>query len=83
VNFYVNEKEALSKNTVTVGFIPIGKKVRKQEFVFEFLNAESQKVLWKAVAQDELKLNASPAKKQEYFTELLQEILLKYPPKNK
>src|SRR5690606_13432327 len=30
INFYVNEKTVLSKNTVTVGFIPIGKKVNSQ-----------------------------------------------------
>ncbi|HET8804150.1 MAG TPA: DUF4136 domain-containing protein [Aequorivita sp.] len=83
LNFYINEKEVLSKNTVTVGFIPIGKKVRSQEFNFELIDVSNNKVLWKAVAKDEMKLNASPSEKERYYTELLQEILLRYPPKNK
>ncbi len=83
VNFYVNEKAVLSKNTVTVGFIPIGKKVNSQQFNFEFINASNNKVLWKAVAKDEMKLNASPAEKEKYYSGILQEILVKYPPKNK
>lgn len=83
LNFYVNEKKVLSKNTVTVGFIPIGKKVNSQQFNFELINASNNKVLWKAVAKDEMKLNPSPSEKEHYYTGVLQEILLKYPPKNK
>lgn len=82
INFYINEKEVLSKNTVTVGFIPIGKKVHSQEFNFELIDVSNNKVLWKAVAKDEMKLNASPSEKDKYYTGLLQEILIKYPPKN-
>ena len=83
VNFYVNEKEVLSKNTVTVGFIPIGKKVNSQQFNFELIDASTNKMLWKAVAKDEMKLNASPSEKEKYYTGILQKILIKYPPKNK
>ncbi|MDP2688367.1 MAG: DUF4136 domain-containing protein [Aequorivita sp.] len=83
INFYVNEKTVLSKNTVTVGFIPIGKKVHSQEFNFELIDASNDKILWKAVAKDELKRNASTSEKEKYYTGLLQEILIKYPPKNK
>ena len=83
INFYVNEKTVLSKNTVTVGFIPIGKKVNSQQFNFELLDASNSKVLWKAVAKDEMKLNALPSEKEKYYTGVLQEILVKYPPKNK
>src|SRR5690606_40781424 len=43
INFYINEKEVLSKNTVTVGFIPIGKKVHSQEFNFELMDAAKNK----------------------------------------
>ncbi len=82
INFYVNEKTVLSKNTVTVVFVPIGKKVHSQEFNFELIDASNNKVLWKAVAKDELKLNASISEKEKYYTGLLQEILIKYPPKN-
>src|SRR5690606_12985013 len=83
VNFYVDEKTHLSKNTVTVGFIPIGKKVNSQQFNFELINASNNNILWKAVAKDEMKLNASPSEKEKYYTGILQEILIKYPPKNK
>ncbi len=83
LNFYINEKEVLSKNTVTVAFIPIGKKVNSQEFTFELIDASNNKILWKAVAKDELKRNASTSEKEKYYIELFQEILLKYPPKNK
>ncbi|SRX54342.1 DUF4136 domain-containing protein [Aequorivita sp. CIP111184] len=82
INFYVNEKTVLSKNTVTVVFVPIGKKVHSQEFNFEIIDSSNNKVLWKAVAKEELKLNASLSEKEKYYTELLQEILIKYPPKN-
>lgn len=83
INFYINEKTVQSKNTVTVVFIPIGKKVHSQEFNFEMIDASNNKVLWKAVAKDEMKLNASLSEKEKYYTGVLQEILLKYPPKNK
>ena len=83
INFYVNEDTVRSKNTVTVGFIPIGKKVNSQQFNFELINASNNNILWKAVAKDEMKLNASPSEKEKYYTGILQEILIKYPPKNK
>lgn len=83
INFYVNENKVLSKNTVTVGFIPIGKKVNSQQFNFELIDASNNKVLWKAVAKDEMKLNASQSEKEKYYKGVLEEILIKYPPKNK
>src|SRR5690606_32430393 len=83
INFYVNEKTVLSKNTVTVGFIPIGKKVNSQQFNFELIDVSNNKVLWKAVAKDEMKLHASQSEKEKYYKGVLEEILIKYPPKNK
>jgi hypothetical protein len=95
VNFFANEYLSDSANTLGIGIgggggnvgvgagggIPIGGRVINQQLTFDFIDVAKDDLVWQAVAEDEYKEKASPAKKARYYWGLLAKILKEYPPK--
>lgn len=91
-----SEFETASRNTLGVGLgggggggiigvsggIPIGGRETHQQIITTIYQArESQKTLWEATSESDLKTKASPQKRDDHYKKLVIKIFSKYPPK--
>lgn len=89
------EFETNSRNTLGVGVggggigggvgvsggIPIGGPERHLELVLTIYEArDEQATLWEATSESDIKVKATPAKREEHFKKLVEKIFSKYPP---
>lgn len=66
---------------VSVG-IPIGGNQNAREISIDFVDkANNEKLFWQAISESTYKPNASPEKREEVFTKLVEKIFSGYPPK--
>ncbi|EDP72142.1 hypothetical protein FBALC1_13612 [Flavobacteriales bacterium ALC-1] len=66
---------------VSVG-IPLGANQNTREIVIDFVDkSNNEKLFWQAVSESAYKQNASPEKREETFTKLVEKIFNGYPPK--
>lgn len=94
INFFATENLTASRNTLGIGIgggggnvgvgvgggIPIGGRVVNQQFTLDFIDVAKDDLVWQAVADGEYKENASPAKKERHYWDVLTKVLKKYPP---
>lgn len=92
-----SEYETASRNAIGVGLgggggnlgvgvnggIPIGGRELHRELDVEFIDAVTNQVIWEAQTESNLKVKATPDKRDEYFAKLVTRIFKKYPPKSK
>lgn len=97
VNFYAEIYTVNNQNSIGVGFgggggrvgggvsggIPINTSKDMIALTLEFIDAETKELFWQAVVETRLKANQNPIKRQEFFNEIIQKALEKYPPKRK
>lgn len=95
VNFYAREGISNSRSTLGIGVgggggnvgvgvsggIPIGGRVVTQELTFDIVDVQDDGLIWQAVAEGEYKERSTPEQKEAYYTEIIQKILRKFPPK--
>lgn len=97
INFYAHEFVSRSRNTIGIGVgssgrnvgvgvsggIPIGGRVVEQQLTVDFIDVDKDELVWQAVAEGEMKDNATPEQKEAYYLSVIQKILKKYPPQKK
>ena len=93
INFSSKMSEAQNKNTIGIGIgnggfgisggIPIGVKKLNEEFIIEFVNAETNEVIWEGVLNSIVKEQRKPEEKGTHFKEIIKKIFDNYPPKTK
>ncbi|UJH89768.1 DUF4136 domain-containing protein [Antarcticibacterium sp. 1MA-6-2] len=95
VNFYTNQYETASRNSLGVGVgggggnmgvgisggIPIGGPETYLRITFDFIDANSDSLIWQAIVDSKFNLNASPQKREEQLRAMVEEALEGYPPK--
>ena len=96
INFYARESISESRNTLGIGVgggggnvgvgisggIPIGGAVINQQLTIDFVDASmGQELVWQAIIDGELKVNATPEQKEAYFFSVIEKALNKFPPK--
>lgn len=95
VNFYANEYETQSRNSVGVGVggtgrnvgvgvsggIPIGGPDTFLQLTFDFIDVEEDVLLWQAVVDYKFDRNASPEKRGKQLRTMIEKALDGYPPK--
>ena len=64
------------------GGIPIGGRELHQNITFNVVDAVKDALIWQAVSESNLKVNASPESRQVYFYKLVDKVFKKYPPQN-
>ncbi|APZ45092.1 hypothetical protein BW723_01730 [Polaribacter reichenbachii] len=95
INVIANYSEAQNRNTIGIGIgsgnrnggfgvsggIPIGGKKLNEEFIIEFVNAKTNEIIWEGVLNSTIKEQRTPEEKESHFTDIINKILDKYPPK--
>lgn len=95
INFFARESVAASQNTIGFGVgsgggnmgvgvgggIPIGGRQITQQFTMDFIDVNSDDLIWQAVAEADYKEKIKPEQKEAYYMALIEKILKKYPPK--
>ncbi|MEL6810011.1 MAG: DUF4136 domain-containing protein [Bacteroidota bacterium] len=97
IDFYANESISNSRNTLGVGIgggggnvgvgvsggIPIGGAVVNQQLTIDIVDASAnQKLVWQAVVESQLKERSTPKQKEDYYFQVVQKALNKFPPKH-
>lgn len=94
INVTANTSENLNNNVIGIGLgsggntsgfgisggIPIGVKKINEELVIEFVNAETNQIIWEGALNSKVKENRTPEEKEVYFNEVVKNILNQYPP---
>lgn len=89
-----SQYEQASRNTLGVGVgggggnvgigvgggIPIGGRELHQTITFNIIDAAKDALIWQAISDSNLKIKASPEKRQAYFHKLVEKIFKKFPP---
>ena len=95
VNFFAKEFITQSNSSIGIGLggggsngsvgvsggIPVGGNIINQKFTVDFIDNQNDKLIWQAVATDELRVKASPEQKSSYYFNMISKILKGYPPK--
>lgn len=95
VNVYSEEFREPSRNTLGIGVgggggnvgvgvsggIPIGGPETYLRLTFDFVDAETDALVWQSVVESPFDLNASPENRQRRFEKIVQKALKGYPPK--
>lgn len=96
IKFTVDEYETRSRNTIGVGVgggggnvgvgvsggIPIGGPEIHQQIVVTIYDAAGeQNTIWEATAESDIKMKASPEKRDAHFKKVVEKIFSGYPPK--
>ncbi|MFZ0490565.1 MAG: DUF4136 domain-containing protein [Salegentibacter sp.] len=63
------------------GGIPLGGTDQFLRITFDFIDAEKDSLVWKAIVETPFDLNASPEQRQAIFDKVVQKALEGYPPK--
>ncbi len=63
--------------------IPVGQSHLQREIQFDFVDAKKNMLFWQATSSISFKENAPPTLREQTFQELVDKVLLKYPPKRK
>jgi len=95
INFFV--KEFITKSNTTIGFgvgggghnggiavsggVPVGGDIINQKLTFDFIDEKEDKLFWQAAGSDEIKVNANPSQKDEYYFKLISKMINGFPPK--
>ncbi len=94
INFYAEEHISNSRSTIGVGVgqstgnmsvgvsggIPIGGRSINQLLTVDFVDAEKDRLIWKAEVKGELKERFTPEQKEGYYLFVIKKMLAKYPP---
>ena len=97
INVISKTSKSESNNTIGVGIgsggrnggigisggIPIGSKKLNEEFILEFVNSKTDKIIWEGVFNSIVKEKRKPEEKILHFKEIIKRILDKYPPNKK
>ena len=95
-DFFINITSKISenpnKNLIGIGLgnggfglsggIPIGGKKLNEEFVIEFVNAKTDKVIWEGILNSTIREKRTPEQKELHFNEIIKKILDTYSPNN-
>ncbi len=93
INIASSEFENQSRNTVGVGVggtgrnvgggisigIPVGQSKFNREIIFEFVDANSNRLFWQAVSESTYRPNANPEKRETVLKEVVDKVLEGYP----
>lgn len=97
VNFYASEYETASGNNLGIGVgggggnvgvgvsggIPLGGPDTYLRLTFDFIDAETDSLIWQAIVDAKFDKNASPAEREERLRMIVKKALEGYPPKKK
>jgi hypothetical protein len=97
INISSSEYQNPNRNTVSVGAggtgrnvggglsvgIPIGQSKFNREIVFEFVDANSNRLFWQAVSESSFNPNATPEKREMSLKDVVDKVLEGYPPEKK
>lgn len=94
INFFA--KEFVSQSNTSIGFgvgsgghngsvgvsggIPVGGDIINQNLTFDFIDEKEDELFWQAVGSDKLKVKANSLQKSIYYFELIDKILIGFPP---
>ncbi|WP_034259356.1 DUF4136 domain-containing protein [Altibacter lentus] len=95
INFFAKEYLSNSRNTIGIGVgggggnvgvgvsggIPIGGKEVNQTLTIDFIDAQTDQLVWQAVVDGSFKERATPAQKESYYYTVISKALKKFPPK--
>ena len=95
VNFYASEFQTASRNTLGVGVgggggnvgvgvsggIPIGGPENFLRLTIDFIDAQNDSLIWRAVVEAKLDKNTTPEKREARLRAMVEEALDGYPPK--
>lgn len=96
VNFYTEEFVTESKTTIGVGIgggngnvgygvsggIPVGGNEIRQLVTIDVIDVRKDALIWQGVIIANIKENASPQDKEEYFHQVISRLLKQYPPED-
>ena len=97
VNFYASEYETASGNNLGIGVggggsnvgvgvsggIPLGGPDTYLRLTIDFINAESDSLIWQAIVDAKFDKNASPQEREDKLRLIVEKALEGYPPKKK
>jgi len=66
---------------VSIG-LPIGQAKINRQIVIDFVDENGKGLFWQAVSESAINPNASPKKREEQFTAIVDKVFSKYPPTN-
>lgn len=93
INFIAKYTELNNNNTLGIssgsnngGFgvsigIPLGSKKLNEELVVEFVNAQTNTIIWEGVLNSTVREERKPEEKVAHFRTIIPKIFAKYPPK--
>lgn len=95
INIQSSERENVNRNTVGIGVggtgrnvgggisvgIPIGQSKLNREIVFEFVDANSNRLFWQAVSESNYNPDTTPEKREANLQAIVAKVLEGYPPK--
>jgi hypothetical protein len=96
INIISKMTESINTNTIGIGVgsggrnggfgisggIPIGPKKQNEEFKIEFVNANTNLIIWEGTLNSTVKEQRKPEEKVLHFKEIIKNILSNYPPKS-
>lgn len=97
VNFHTAEYQTASSNSLGIGVggtgrnvgvgvsggIPLGGPDNYYQITFDFIDAQSDSLIWQAIVDAKFNKDTSPQKREERLREIVQKALKGFPPKKK
>lgn len=94
INFYAREVVTPSRNTLGIGIggggrnvgvgvsggIPIGGNEIQQQLTLDFIDVQSDQLIWQGILEGRFKENSSPDQKEAYYQNAIQKIVRQFPP---
>ena len=95
INFSGIKNELANNETVSVGIgnsggniglgifgdILIGRKKVQEKLTIDFIDSKKDQLIWQGISTATIREQVTPQKREEYFKQIVQKILSKYPPK--
>ncbi|NND63967.1 MAG: DUF4136 domain-containing protein [Flavobacteriaceae bacterium] len=97
INYFGEEQLNQSRNTIGIGVgsgggnvgvgvsggIPVGGYQIDQRLTIDFIDNEKDNLIWQAIVEAHYKEKSSPVQKDNFYFQILQKALKKFPPKKK
>ena len=95
IDFKASKRENLNRNTIGIGLgsgginsrigvsggIPIDNKKYLEQITIDFVTNENQQLFWQGILESKISEKSTPEKRELYFDNVVQKILVGYPPK--
>lgn len=95
IDFKAKKTENHNRNTIGIGFgnfggntgigvsggIPIDNKKYIEEITIDFVTNKNQQLFWQGILESKISEKSTPEKRELYFNEVVNKILVGYPPK--